>query len=380
MAAASKAPAGRVAAGLPWRAPPRPADARRRLPWRQGDPSFCLLQQDNSGLLAKGGEGTGMADLYSTLGVARSASEADIKKAYRKLAKELHPDRNKDNPQAAERFAQVTRAYDILTDRDKRAQYDRGEIDDEGNPRAPFGFGAGAGAAGGGPFRGHPFGEGNGDFRFQGAEPGDLSDLFEGLFGGLGRRGGGGGGPFGFGRRDTPPRKGADVAYRLDVPFAEAATLKGQRVTLSSGKTLDIKLPKGVEEGTKIRLAGQGQPGPGGNGDAIVTISIARHRFFTRDGDNIRLDLPISLDEAVLGARVRVPTVDGPVMLSIPRGSTSGKVLRLKGKGFTGKSGARGDQLVTLIVDVPGDDAELAGFLEGWSGRGKRNPRAGLGV
>jgi len=319
-----------------------------------------------------------MADLYSTLGVARGASEADIKKAYRKLAKELHPDRNKDNPNAAERFAQVTRAYDILTDKDKRAQYDRGEIDEEGNPRAPFGFGAGAGA-GGGPFRGNPFGDSNGGFRFQGDEPGDLSDLFEGLFGGLGRRGGGGG-PFGFGRRETPPRKGADVAYRLDVSFEDAATLKGQRVTLSSGKTLDIKLPKGVEDGTKIRLAGQGEPGPGGNGDAIVTISIKKHRFFTRDGDNIRLDLPITLDEAVLGARVRVPTVDGPVMLSIPKGSSSGKVLRLKGKGFTGKTGTRGDQLVTLMVDVPADDAALAEFLEGWSGRGKRNPRAGLGV
>jgi DnaJ-class molecular chaperone len=321
-----------------------------------------------------------MADLYATLGVARGASEADIKKAYRKLAKELHPDRNKDKPDASARFSKVTQAYDILTDKDKRAQYDRGEIDEEGNPRAPFGFGTGAG----GPFRGNPFGEGaNGETHFQGAEPGDLSDLFEGLFGGLGRRAGGagGGGPFGgFGRRGTPPRKGADAAYRLEVPFEDAATLKGQRVTLAGGKTLDIKLPQGVEEGTKIRLAGQGQPGPGGNGDAIVTIAIRPHRFFTREGDNIRLDLPIALDEAVLGAKVRVPTVDGPVMLSIPKGSSSGKVLRLKGKGFTAKGGQRGDQLVTLIVDVPADDAELAAFLEGWGGKGKGNPRTALGV
>jgi DnaJ-class molecular chaperone len=323
-----------------------------------------------------------MADLYSTLGIARGASEADIKKAYRKLAKELHPDRNKDNPNAAERFSQVTQAYDILTDKDKRAQYDRGEIDEEGNPRGPFGFGAGgqgAGGAGGGPFRGNPFGGGGaGDYQFQGAEPGDLSDLFEGLFGGgSGARRG----PFsGFGRRSAPPQKGPDMAYRLDVAFEDAAKLEGQRVTLASGKTLDIKLPPGVEDGAKIRLAGQGQAGPGGNGDAIVTIAIRPHRFFTRDGNNIRLDLPVAIDEAVLGARVRVPTVDGPVMVSIPKGSSSGKVLRLKGKGFTGKGGTRGDQLVTLMVEVPDDDADLTAFLEGWSGKGKGNPRAGLGV
>ncbi len=320
-----------------------------------------------------------MADLYSQLNVSRGASEAEIKKAYRKLAKELHPDKNKDNPKATERFAQVTRAYDILTDKDKRAQYDRGEIDEEGNPRMPFGFGGGGGGpqpGGRGGFRG-PNGE---PFEF-GGEASDLSDLFEGLFGGIGRRGGGGGGgPFSsFGRRSAPPQKGADVAYRLEVPFEDAARLQGQRVTLGSGKTLDIKLPPGVEDGTRIRLSGQGQPGPAGNGDAIVTIAVKPHRFFRREGDNIRLDLPVSIDEAALGGKVRVPTVDGPVMLSVPKGSSSGKVLRLKGKGFTGKKGQRGDQLVTLMVDVP-DDADLASFLEGWSGRGKTNPRAGLGV
>ncbi|MFN3389102.1 MAG: J domain-containing protein, partial [Allosphingosinicella sp.] len=190
---------------------------------------------------------------------------------------------------------------------------------------------------------------------------------------------GGGGGFGGFGGRRAPP-KGADIAYRLPVSFEDAAALNEQRVTLSGGKTVAIKLPKGVEEGTKIRLAGQGQPGPGGNGDAIVTISIQPHRFFVRDGDNIRLDLPVSLDEAVLGAKVKVPTVDGPVMLSVPKGSSSGKTLRLKGKGFTGKNGQRGDQLVTLMVDIPADDAALRGFVESWSGKGRGNPRAGLGV
>jgi DnaJ-class molecular chaperone len=319
-----------------------------------------------------------MADLYSQLNVPRGASEAEIKKAYRKLAKELHPDKNQDNPKATDRFARVTQAYDILTDKDKRAQYDRGEIDEDGNPKMPFGFGGG-GPRGGGGGRGPEFRGPNGEpFEFTGGgEAADISDLFEGLFGG-GRRGGGG--PFsGFGRRSAQPQKGADVSYRLDVDFEDAARLEGQRVTLGSGKPLDIKLPPGVDTGTKIRLSGQGQPGAAGNGDAIVAISVKPHRFYRREGDNIRLDLPVSIDEAALGGKVRVPTVDGPVMLSIPKASSSGKVLRLKGKGFTSKSGARGDQLVTLMVDVP-DDPELAKFLEGWSGRGKANPRASLGV
>ena len=311
-----------------------------------------------------------MADPYATLGVARGASEADIKKAYRKLAKELHPDRNKDNPKASERFSQVTSAYDLLTDKDKRARFDRGEIDGDGNPTASFGFGGG-----GGP---RPGGAGGGGFRSQGFEFGgegaDMSDIFEGLFGGRT----GGGFASGFGRRGTPPQKGANTAYRLTVPFVDAATLAPQRVTLADGRTLDLELPAGVETGTQMRLAGKGEAGPGGAGDAIVTIEVQPHRYFTRDGDDVRLDLPITLKEAVEGGKVKCPTVENPVMITVPAGSTSGKTLRLKGKGFHRKGGERGDQLVTLVVDVPADDAALKAFVAGWTGGG--NPRAAMGV
>lgn len=310
------------------------------------------------------------ADPYSVLGVARGATEADIKKAYRKLAKELHPDRNKDNPKASEKFSQVTAAYDLLNDKDKRARFDRGEIDADGNPTAPFGFGAGRGGPGGGG--GHRSSSSGFDF---GGEGGDFGDIFEGLFG----RGGGGGGGFtsGFGRRSPPPR-GSDIAYRLRVPFEEAAALKAQRVTLSDGKTIDLKLAAGVETGTQMRLGGKGEQGPGGAGDAIVTIEVQPHRFFKRDGDNVLLDLPITLKEAVAGGKVKVPTVDGAVMLNVAAGSTSGRTLRLKGKGFHRKGGERGDQLVTLMVDVPDDEA-LRAFVTDWEA-GDRNPRAGLGV
>ncbi len=311
-------------------------------------------------------------DLYQRLGVQRGASEAEIKKAYRSLAKQLHPDRNKDNPNAAKRFGEVTAAYDLLSDKDKRARYDRGEIDEDGNPKMPFGSGGFGGGARPGP--------GGGFDGFQGGFSGDtadLSDLFEGLFGGGdgGRRGGGFGG---FRQRARAPQKGADIAYRLTVSFVDAATLKPQRITLADGKTIDLKLPNGVEEGTRIRLAGKGEQGPGGSGDGLVTISIAGHPFYRRDGNDIRMDLPVTLKEAVLGSKVKVPTPDGPVMLTIPKGSSSGKVLRIKGRGFMGKGGKRGDQLLNLEVSLPAGNAELEAFAEGWNGDG--NPRASLGV
>ena len=182
------------------------------------------------------------------------------------------------------------------------------------------------------------------------------------------------------GRRPPPPppRKGANVQYRLRVPFTDAATLNPQRITLADGKTIDLKLPAGVEDGTQMRLKGKGEAGPAGHGDALVTIGIEPHAFFRREGDDVRLDLPITLDEAVAGAKVKVPTVEGPVMLTVAPGSGSGKVLRLKGRGFTSKGGGRGDQLVTLEIDLPGDVAELAGRLEGWTD--SRKVRARLGV
>ena len=322
-----------------------------------------------------------MADPYATLGVARGASEKDIKSAYRKLAKELHPDKNTDNPKATERFSEVTRAYDLLSDKDKRARFDRGEIDMEGNPANPFGggFGGGGGGFPGGGQRGFR----QGGFGGGGGQDGaDISDLFEGLFGGgSGRRGGGGGGPFGgFGAEQRAP-KGATVQYRLKVSLPDAATLAPQRITLTDGKTIDLKLPAGVEDGTQMRLAGKGEPGPGGPGDALVTIELLPHPVFRRDGDNLKLDLPLTLDEALAGAKVKVPTADGAVMLTGAPGSGSGRTLRLKGKGMTRKDGTRGDQLVTLQIDLPAADsseyAELARRLDGWLDT--RNPRGRLG-
>lgn len=314
-----------------------------------------------------------MADPYQTLGVARDATEADIKKAYRKLAKELHPDRNADNPKASERFSQVTNAYDLLNDKDKRARFDRGEIDGDGNPAAPFGFGGGGPRPGARP-GGAPGGFSTQGFEFGGGDGADMGDIFEGLFGG--RRGGGFTG--GFGRQQAV--KGANIAYTLQVPFVDAATLSPQRVVLGDGKAIDLKLPAGVESGTQMRLSGKGEPGPGGAGDATVTIEVQGHRFFTRDGDDVRLDLPISLAEAVLGAKVKVPTVENAVMLTVPKGTSSGRTLRLKGKGFHKKGGGRGDQLITLMVQVPADDAALEAFVAGWANRDAGNPRGPLGV
>ena len=316
-----------------------------------------------------------MRDPYITLGVARTASEADIKSAYRKLAKELHPDRNKDNPKASEKFSDATRAYDLLSDKAKRAQYDRGEIDGEGNPANPFaGMGGRPGYGRGGTYGAGAGGApGNGDFGGFGGDEVDLGDLFEGLFGGKARQQAGA--KRGFGRQPPPPppRRGADIQYRLAVPFVDAAAGRDQRITLADGKAINLKLPAGVEDGTMMRLKDKGHPGTGGHGDGIVMVDVGTHPFFRREGDNIRMDLPITLDEAVRGAKVKCPTVDGAVMLTIKPGSSSGTVLRLGGKGWTKKNGKvvegkpeRGDQLVTVEIQLPADLAALEQRLEGW--------------
>jgi DnaJ-class molecular chaperone len=329
-----------------------------------------------------------MRDPYSILGVPRTASEQDVKSAYRKLAKELHPDRNKDNPKASEKFSEATRAYDLLSDKAKRAQFDRGEIDAEGNPANPFaGMGARPGYGRGGTYgAGSGGARGGADFSGFGADDVDLGDLFEGLFGGRKnqqqpppRRG--------FGRQPPPPppKRGADIQYRLAVPFVEAAAGRDQRITLADGKAINLKLPAGVEDGTMMRLKDKGHPGTGGNGDGIVMIDVGTHPFFRREGDNIRMDLPITLDEAVRGAKVKCPTVDGAVMLTIKPGSSGGTVLRLAGKGWTRKTGKttdgkpeRGDQLVTIEIQLPADMAALEERLEGWIDTARPRDKFGL--
>jgi DnaJ-class molecular chaperone len=236
-----------------------------------------------------------------------------------------------------------------LSDPKKRGQYDRGEIDENGQPRFtgnPFG-------GGGGHSQGGPAG-GNFDFGSGGI---DLGDIFDGLFGGGGgARPGAGPGPR---PQQAPPPKGANIAYAHLVSFTDAATLAPQRIMLGDGKTVEFKLPAGMVAGQQIRIPGKGQPGPGGHGDAMVTLQIGKHPHLVRDGDNIRIDLPISLKEAVAGGKVKVPTVDGAVMLTVPPRTNSGAVLRIKGRGFTAKTGARGDQLVTLMIHLPTDPAEL---------------------
>ena len=309
-----------------------------------------------------------MKDLYSVLGVDRNASEAEIKTAYRKLAKALHPDQHKNDDKAAERFKEVSAAYGILGDKDKRRRYDRGEIDESGQERAPFGAGAGAGAAGAQGFGGF------GGFRPGGsggqAEFADAEDLFADLFG------------FGGRTRRARARKGRNVSYRLKIGFVDAVKGTTRRVTLSNGRTLDVKIPAGVQDGQQIRLSGQGESGEGGGpqGDALVTVQVSPHPYYRREGDDIHLDLPITLDEAVLGGKVTVPTVDGNVSLNIPKNASSGKRLRLKGRGVPGKSG-RGDQYVTLKIVLPeAPDKKLEAAIADWAKERSQNPRAHMGV
>ena len=309
-----------------------------------------------------------MADPYSILGVAKSASAEEIKSAYRKLAKKLHPDVNPGKKDIEQKFKEVTAAYDLLSDKEKRARFDRGEIDAQGQEK---GFG---GSAGGDPFRG---------FRRGGPRPGAGSDAFGGFSGaesmedifaefmGGGRR---------RGPQQQPPQKGADVSYSLSVSFTEACLGGKRRVTLTSGKTIDITIPPGTEEGHKLRLRGQGVEGAGGTGDAIIEIHVEAHPYFTRKDNDILLDAPVSLPEAVLGASITVPTLDGSVAVKVPKSANTGTTLRLKGKGVGSAKGAAGDMLVKLKVMLPENPSEdLEEAVEKWAKKNAYDPRKKLG-
>jgi DnaJ-class molecular chaperone len=296
-------------------------------------------------------------DLYDILGVPRGATEDEIRSAFRKLAKANHPDVNPGNAAAGERFKKITAANDILSDPEKRRQYDAGEIDAKGDVRRPqwnraAGARRGAHAARG--FEGRP-GAGGGfdDFSF--------SDIFADVFGASGSAG----------RREAHgfAAKGQDLRYSLEIDFLEAILGAKKRVTLPDGGVLDLTVPEGVADGQVLRLKGKGTPGsPGGEpGDALVEIRVRPHSDFKREGDDILLELPITIDEAVLGGRVEVPTPTGRVQLTIPKGTSSGKTFRLKGKGARGKNGAVGDQLVTTKIVLPTDiDDSLSYFFSEW--------------
>ncbi len=302
-------------------------------------------------------------DPYKILGVARDASQDDIRKAYRKLAKELHPDLHPDDKAAETRFKQVSGAYGLLKDSEKRARFDRGEIDAGGAERQEHQYYRHhAEADPGGRYSGHP--------GFSSQE--DLADFLAGAFS---QQGGG---------RRSMRMKGQDAGYALEVEFLDAVNGATRRLTLPQGGDLDVRIPPGIQDGATLRLKGKGGAGMGGGpaGDALITITVKPHALFRREGNDIVLDLPITLDEAVLGGKVATPTATGTgkVALTIPKGSSSGDVLRLKGKGVKPAKGTAGDQRVVLQITLPETvDAELEAFLESWREVHAYDPRAGMG-
>ncbi|HEY1961403.1 MAG TPA: DnaJ C-terminal domain-containing protein [Rhizomicrobium sp.] len=320
-----------------------------------------------------------MRDPYDVLGVSKSASEAEIKKAFRSLAKKYHPDTKGGDANAQKKFQEISGAYEIIGDKEKRAKFDRGEIDANGNPR---GFDPREHGFQGGPFGGGRSGAGAGPGGFQHtwtADDGDTvegfraEDIFADLFGGGmggGRRGGGG-------RR---ARVGESYEIAITVSFEEAATGGTRRIFLPDGREVDVRIPVGLRDGQQIRLRGQGGEGRNGGprGDVLLNVSVAPHPYYTRDSNNLRMDLPVTLQEAVLGGKVKVPTLSGSVSLSVPANSNSGATLRLKGKGIPahGKEAA-GDLYVKLVVTLPErPDPDLRKFVEGWSA--SYDPRAKL--
>jgi DnaJ-class molecular chaperone len=298
---------------------------------------------------------------YEVLGVKPGASADEIRNAYRKLAKQFHPDLNPSKPEAEERFKAVSAAYDLLSDPEKRGRYDRGEIDESGAERPPRGY-----------YRSHA--EGAQGWKYQPEGEMDLGDL-EDLFAAFGSRGG-----RRWGRGEGFRARGVDRHFTLTIDLATAATGGKQRLSLAPDEWLDVTIPAGIDDGQVLRLRGKGASGLGGGqpGDALIEVHVAPHPLFRRDGDNILLELPVSLAEAVLGARVSVPTVTGPVTMTIAKGSDTGRQLRLRGKGIQ-KRGKPGDQIVTLKVFIgQSSEPELAQFLEKWSAQHPVDPRQGM--
>jgi DnaJ-class molecular chaperone len=300
-------------------------------------------------------------DPYQVLGLQRTATEAEIRAAYRKLAKRYHPDLNPDKPEAAERFKQINAANNLLSDPDKRARYDRGEIDAAGQEtqQQPF-------------YRDYADTAGRQKYRTStgNIDPEDLEGIFAQAFGAQGFAGGAGRGrSFNF--------RGLDEHYTLTISFLDAVNGTTRRITLPDGRTLDVRIPAGVHDGHILRLKGQGGPGvgEGARGDALVEIAIAPHKLFRREGDDIILELPVTIQEAVIGAVLEVPTIKGRVRVTIPPGSGSGTRLRLRGRGV----GGRGHQYVELrVVLPPGTEPELKEFLEHWKPQHPSNPRANM--
>ena len=302
-------------------------------------------------------------DPYLELGVSRTASAAEIRKAFHKLAKQHHPDANKGDKKSEERFKQVSAAFDIIGDAEKKKKFDAGEIDVDGRETGRGGFGGGAG---GSPFGGG-FSRGGGGFQRGGAGEGpeiDLNDLFGDI---LGRNRGTGAGSGGFGGGGGFSPKGADVRARLDIDLEEAIKGGKKRVAFSDGRTIDVTIPTGAQEGQTLRLKGQGSPGRGGQGDALIELAIKPHPIYRPENGALVMDLPVSVPDAVLGGKVEAPTPDGPVTLTVPKGSNTGAKLRLKGRGLADAKGVRGDLFARLVVTLPdAPDPELEKFAEAW--------------